>query len=319
MRQFPRLAVLFLASCAAPQQPALNDSSWASGRWDVTVDDPRGRYPSWFEIDQQDGQWSGRFVGQFGSARPIAQITVEGNQLSFRLPPQYEQHKSDLVFEGSWDGEAITGTTNAADGRQIPFSARPAPALQRSGEPQWGEPVDLLADGLQAWQLRRPDGPDGWQLEGGLLTNSPPSLDLITRQKFTDFKLRLEFNMPEGSNSGVYLRGRYEVQVQDDHGKEPESKLCGGVYGFIAPSQMAARPAGEWNSYEITLIGRRIRLVFNGQTVIDNQEIPGITGGALDSRESEAGPLMLQGDHQAIQYRNIVLTPALPQDPGSQE
>jgi hypothetical protein len=115
--------------------------------------------------------------------------------------------------------------------------------------------------------------------------------------------------MADKSNSGVYLRGRYEVQIQDDFGKEPESHRIGGIYGFITPSSNPAKKAGEWQTFDITLIGRKVTLVFNGVTVIDNAEIPGITGGALDSNEGEPGPIMLQGDHEKIYYRNIVIIP----------
>jgi len=88
--------------------------------------------------------------------------------------------------------------------------------------------------------------------------------------------------------------------------------LLGSVYGFLSPSEIANKKADEWQSYDITLIGRMVTVVLNGKTVICNQEIPGITGGALDSDEGAPGPLMLQGDHGVIEYRNIVLTPARP-------
>lgn len=112
-------------------------------------------------------------------------------------------------------------------------------------------------------------------------------------------------------NSGVYLRGRYEVQVQDDFGKEPTPVTMGGVYGFLKPLSNAAKKAGEWQTYDITLIGRSVTIVLNGAMIVDNQEIPGITGGALNSREAEPGPIFLQGDHTAVKYRTITITPAL--------
>ena len=127
---------------------------------------------------------------------------------------------------------------------------------------------------------------------------------------FTDFKLHIEFRYPKGSNSGVYLRGRYEVQIEDHKGVEPWYDKFSGVYGFIAPTEMTAKDPGEWQSYDITLVGRMVTVVANGVTVICNQEIPGITGGAINSREGEPGPLMIQGDHGPIAFRNIVLTPA---------
>jgi hypothetical protein len=134
---------------------------------------------------------------------------------------------------------------------------------------------------------------------------------LITDGTFTNFKLHLEFKYPKGSNSGIYLRGRHEVQIEDGFGKEPFSRNISGVYGFIDPSENAARKAGEWQSMDITLLGRFVTVVLNDTTVIDNQEIPGITGGALDSNEGEPGPIFIQGDHGPISFRNIILTPAV--------
>jgi hypothetical protein len=91
---------------------------------------------------------------------------------------------------------------------------------------------------------------------------------------------------------------------------EPSSTLFSGVYGFLTPNQMAANPAGEWQIFDITLVGRKVTVVANGKTVICDQIIPGITGGALDSKEGEPGPIFLQGDHGPVEYRNIVITPA---------
>jgi len=143
------------------------------------------------------------------------------------------------------------------------------------------------------------------------LTSKKSGSNLITDEKFTDFKLHVEFRVPKDGNSGVYLRGRYEVQIADNFGKSPSDIFFGGIYGFLTPNEMAAKPAGEWQSYDITLIGRRVTVVANGKAIIVDQIIPGITGGALDSREGEAGSFMLQGDHGPIEYRNIVVTPLM--------
>jgi hypothetical protein len=170
--------------------------------------------------------------------------------------------------------------------------------------PVWGDEIDLLAGGLDDWHARVPDR-NGWRIENGELINGPPSSDLITDLEFTDFTLHIEANVPEGGNSGIYLRGRYEVQVLDDAGNEPHNRGMGGIYGQVAPTAQPALPAGEWQSFDITLVGRRVTVVLNGVTIIDDAEIPGITGGALDSNEGLPGPLMLQGDHGGIRYRNL--------------
>ena len=144
----------------------------------------------------------------------------------------------------------------------------------------------------------------------GVLQSPKSGANLVTDGTYTDYKLHLEFRYPKGSNSGVYQRGRYEVQIEDSLTTESQNDLLGGIYGFIAPSEVAAKKPGEWQSFDITLVGRMITVVANGKTVISNREIPGITGGALDSDEGAPGPLLLQGDHGPIEYRNIVLRPA---------
>ncbi|MFQ5739658.1 MAG: DUF1080 domain-containing protein [Acidobacteriota bacterium] len=310
------LSMVFFSACAGAGQSGDTeaDSEAAGpeilGRWDVTVGSPDTSYPSWFQIERSGEDFTGQFVGRVGSARPIQTIDFSGGKLAFSLPVQYESHKTDMRFEGQLEAGHLKGTTNVADGSTLPWTAVRAPELPAPLNPQWGEPIQLFnGSDLAGWKPRDPEAPNMWQAQDGVLANTGRGTDLITEQTFQDFRLHLEFKYPEGSNSGVYLRGRYEVQIQDDYGKEPGSRFIGGVYGFLTPSKNAGRPAGEWQTYDITLLGRRITITLNGETVIDNQEIPGITGGALSAREEEPGPLMLQGDHGPISFRNLVLTP----------
>ena len=289
---------------------AQRDDSPVLGRWDVTVLDPNGRYPSWFEIIDKNGTLSGRFTGRFGHARAIDAVTFDGRQLTLSIPVQYEKQKTNLIFKGIVSNGVIEGKTNAEAFNEIPFRAERAPSLVREGEIEWGEPVNLIDESLSAWKPRHEKGKIGWKTAEGVMTNTPPSVDFVTKAGFSDFKLHIEFKIPEKGNSGIYLRGRYEVQLSDSYGQEPHDRKCGGVYGFLTPSETAVNPANEWNSADVTLIGRRITLVMNGKKIIDNGEIPGITGGALDSREGEPGPLMLQGDHGQAEFRNVVIIPA---------
>ena len=150
---------------------------------------------------------------------------------------------------------------------------------------------------------------NGWVVRDGLLVNAEPGNNLLTERKFDDFQLHAEFRYPKGSNSGIYLRGRYEVQIEDNYGQEPDSHHIGGVYGFLTPSVNAARKAGEWQTLDVTLVGRVVTVALNGERIIDRQTIPGITGGALDSDEGAPGPLLLQGDHGPIEFRKVTLTP----------
>jgi len=133
--------------------------------------------------------------------------------------------------------------------------------------------------------------------------------NIRTEQEFMDFNLKLEVNIPEKNNSGVYLRGMYEIQVLDSYKKPLDSHNMGAVYSRITPTTAAEKKAGEWQTLDITLCDRHITVVLNGIIIIDNQPVPGPTGGAILWDVFAAGPIYLQGDHGKVSYRNIVLTP----------
>lgn len=278
------------------------------GRWDITIQADRN-LPSWLEIRRSGNQTLvGQFVGVVGSARPIARVDVRDGVMRFAIPPQWEEGANDMSFEGRMQGQQLTGSMTFPDGKRFNWTANRAPSLRRPAPATWAQPIRLLnGTDLTGWHVV---GDNQWQVANGVLRNAKSGGNLVTDAKFTDFKLHLEFRYPKGSNSGVYLRGRYEVQIVDSITTESANDLLGSVYGFLPPSEVAARQPGEWQSFDITLVGRMITVVANGKTVICNQEIPGITGGALDSDEGAPGPLFLQGDHGPIEYRNIMLTPA---------
>lgn len=291
------------------------------GRWDITIQKTGATAPSWLEIRPSGrAMLVGRLVAEVGSARPIARIDLDSGKIRFSVPPQWEEGAGDLTFAGTVQGNQLSGTVTFPDGKQFPWIGRRAPALRRASPPVWGAPIRLFSgNDLAGWHTV--GGTSRWQGENFVLRNSASGGNLVTDRSFDDFKLHIEFRYPKGSNSGIYLRGRYEVQIADSVPPEPVNDLLGSVYGFLSPSEIANKKADEWQSYDITLVGRMVTVVLNGKTVICNQEIPGITGGALDSDEGAPGPLMLQGDHGVIEYRNIVLTPARPSPghPGSKE
>jgi len=285
------------------------DSVSIEGRWDITIDVDGKKSPSWLEI-RHSGLHTlvGQFVGTGGSARPISKVNFIDGKISFSIPPQWEPENNDLSVEGTFDGDNLAGSMTFSNGKKYNWAGKRAPALRSKSEPSWGKPIQLLnRKNLDGWHAM---GENQWKAEAGILRSDKSGANLVTDKTFTDFKLHIEFRYPKGSNSGVYLRGRYEVQVIDSKGKEPLKDLLGAVYGFIAPSEMVAKAPGEWQTYDITLVGRMVTIVANGKMVICNQEIPGITGGALDSNEGEPGPLLIQGDHGPVDYRNIVITPA---------
>ena len=312
-RTYLLLTVLaFAAAGVLAQQPEPGFADAILGRWDLTVQGDNERYPSWLEVMlRKETELMGRFVGRFGSNRHVSEITYRSGQLLVRIPVQYEENKADLVFEGRLVGDRLEGTTQGEDGRTLKWTGVRAPALQREMPVTWGRSIDLF-DGsdLSGWKLRDEKHGRCWGVVDGAMTNTPPCVDLITERTFADFKLHVEFNIVTKSNSGVYLRGRYEVQIQDDAGKATDSLRMGGIYGFLRPSVNASGPPGQWQSYDITLVGRRVTVILNGRTIIDNAEIPGITGGALDSNEGAPGPLMLQGDHGKLSFRKVLITPA---------
>jgi hypothetical protein len=282
------------------------------GRWDLVVSDSAGPYPSWLEVTASGfNALVGRFVSQFGSARPISSVAYDNGAFSFAIPPQWEQGKADLRLEGKIEGEKLTGTIVNPAGDRHTFTASRAPALKRATAPMWGEPVMLFnGKDLTGWTTQG-GGKSQWKVVDGVLTNASGGANLVTTRTFNDFKLHAEFRYPKSGNSGIYLRGRHEVQVEDSPpGDHPLSVHVGGVYGFLWPNENVATGPGKWQTYDITLIGRRVTVVLNGKTVIADQIIPGITGGALDSNEGAPGPILLQGDHTAVEYRNVRLTPA---------
>jgi len=291
---------------------AANNSDQFLGRWDLTLKTPLREYPSWLEITQEDGQLQARFVSRWGHARSLPRVEVSGNHITFVSPKGEEERKDDMVFEGSITGDQLAGTTTGPDGTPWQWTGERAAKLARSTAPKWGKPMQLFnGKDLSGWTPSEPNAGARWTVENGTLVSPGQGPELISNAKFDDFKLHIEFNCGHGANSGVYLRGRYEVQIEDDLQPEGPTMQTGGVYGFLAPSPEQPHRPGEWQSYDITVVGRTITLVQNDQTIIDQKEIPGITGGALDSHEGLPGPIYLQGSEAGhVAFRNITITPA---------
>jgi hypothetical protein len=313
MRQtFALISLLTLLTItASAQTPGFADA--VLGRWDLTVQGADGvSYPSWLEVRlRKENELMASFVGRFGSMRYASKAEFANGQLTVTIPAQYEAAPKELVFTGKLNGEQLAGTVVDEKGQTIQWTGKRAPALTPSKAVAWGKPIQLFnGKDLTGWKLRNNQRGNCWSVADGVLTNKTPCVDLISEQKFSDFKAHIEFqNVPNG-NSGVYLRGRYEVQISDGFNQALDSLRMGAVYGWLKPLVNAAKKTGEWQALDITLLGRKVTVVFNGQTIIDNETIPGITGGALDSDEAAPGPLMLQGDHTKILYRKIEITPA---------
>jgi hypothetical protein len=301
------------------------DGSAVIGRWDLTMIinekdmgdlglfrhglmDPKG-FPGWLEVKKSGlSTLIGYYVGYEGSARPISEVhyNAKDQKYHFTIPPQW-MDVDDIYFEFSLKDDKLTGH-KILKGHKVNWTGVRAPGLVREKPPVWGQPRNLLDDNLSRWII--PDK-NKFRMVNGVLINEAVGGNLVSTEKFEDFKLSVEFRYPEGSNSGIYLRGRYELQIEDFSGKELSNMSIGSIYGFIEPAFKAAKKAGEWQTFEITLVGRMVTVVHNGIEVISNRPIPGITGGSLDSREGEPGHIMLQGDHGPVEFRKMVITPAV--------
>ncbi len=276
------------------------------GSWDLEVDMNGKIYPSWLQVKQSGNKaLVGYFVAHNGSARPISEVFFHNGIVDFSIPPQFDG-LNNMYFQGILIDGNLKGTIISSEGGSHSFKGVLAPKLLRNKEVKWGKAKPLFnGETLGGWYSSDENKNNQWVALDGILKNPESGVNLITNGTYEDFKLHIEVRYPKGSNSGIYLRGRYEVQVEDSYGNDPDSILFGGIYGFLTPNQMAARPAGEWQVFDITLLGRRVSIVANGKSIINDQIIPGITGGALDSKEALPGPIMLQGDHGIVAFRNI--------------
>ena len=250
-----------------------------------------------------------RIVGRVASVHPATDVKAEGARVTFTTSEWFGK-QIPVSWEMTVKGGKISGVQKRSDGVEGKLSGVPAPKLNRKAPASWSKPEPVF-DGkdLSGWE---PDNAseNHWEAQNGELVNVKAGANIRTTRTFEDFKLHIEYNCPQGGNSGVYLRGRYEIQVAyEPPGTNDKFHDMGSIYGFIAPAvEVAARP-GQWESYDVTLVGRHVTVIRDGVKTIDNQEIPGITGGAINSREAEPGPLLIQGDHTGgMKYRNITIS-----------
>lgn len=283
------------------------------GRWDLTLNAPDQQYSSWLELTENEGKLQGRMVGRWGSAHPVLDVKIERSVLTFASPKEEEETPKNMPFQAKLIGGKLVGTMSGPDGKTWRWTGERAPLLNRTTVAKWSKPIRLFnGKDTVGWRFDNPSAATIWSVKDGVLISTANGSNIITKRKFRDFKLHVEFNCKPGCNTGVYLRGRYEVQIADNAGEDPPNLQTGSVYGFITPSPLIPLHPGTWHSYDITLIGRTVTVVEDGQTIIDKKEIPGITGSALDSHEELSGPIYLQGAeaHGGFSFRNLVVTPA---------
>jgi hypothetical protein len=310
---------------------AAEDAKPFMGSWALTIP---GGGAGWLGVTESGEVLKASILWGGGSVLPVNEARVVGDTLVLTRGSRASNAGSDKAkpaevetIRANVSGDAMSLTTErdrgdgkvfgkaAFTGKRIP----PLPPKPDLANVRFGDPIKLLSDdSLDGWKLIEPSAVNGWSVKDAVLTNDPKQEqgkphknygNLRTVREFEDFNLTLETKVPKGGNSGIYLRGIYEVQVADTFGHKLDSHNMGAIYSRICPTEAAEKPAGRWQTFDITLVDRHVTVILNGKTIIDNQPLLGCTGGALWSDQSRPGPLYLQGDHSGASYRNIVLRP----------
>lgn len=306
------LPLLLVAAIATSTHPVFATESGLVGRWNLTLLEVDGYTSAWLEIKSGTSKnKNGQLVWIFGGAEPLEDVAIAEDVLTF----SHLFMGKRLHFTARYAGDTLSGT--ATDHRStIRWIGIRAPDLRTPTTLRQEAPLAISpGHNLSGWTLRNGSFPDCWHTEEGILFNDPSCADLKSNIDFMNFHLHLEFRLDDNGGSGVYLRGRYEVQIANDGNGPPSPRSTGAIFGHIAPTLSAGKKPGEWQTLEVTLIGREVTVRLNHHVVIANEQIPGPTGAALDSDEGRPGPIMLQGDHGRVSFRNIVITPLLSEIP----
>ena len=313
-------AALLMLATIVPLCPVRASASPAGedaflGRWDITATGTKSSLPRncWLELRRDGGVLKGRFNAGGGAVFDLPQVMIANGEVGFQYPQGRPPKQTQQVWQAKVKDGGLVGVA-LVNGQTLSWSGVRGPdwpATPPKRNP--GKPINLFnGKDVSGWLCQDPHHPMGWFVKGGILMNEGKNAcNIYTQQKFNDFKLEVEFNVDPESNSGVYLRGRYEIQILDGYTRPLDVHSQGALYGFIVPAVKADKPAGEWQTYEITLIANRVTVIMNGTKIIDNGEVPGITGGALDANEKGPGPIMLQGDHGKVQFRKVRITPLI--------
>lgn len=336
MKTFKKITTLIFSLillCNFSPLIAEDDGDHFLGRWALHFEEGMG----WLEVRQEDGYLDADLLWRGGSVTAVSNVFISNGKLVVTRTSTTAFKKSDgkmrthtitntLELEGNGDQLIGKMTAPRKDGSGASINyvhanrIPPLSAAPNLNDVKYGEPIKLLGNDISGWRLLESGAVSGWRVEKGILINNPAQKEgephirygnLRTESEFENFNLKLSVNVPEGSNSGIYLRGIYEVQVMDSYGKKLDSHNMGALYSRITPSQAAEKKAGKWQTMDITLCDRHLTVVLNGTKIIDNQPVYGVTGGAMTSDEFVPGPIYLQGDHGKISYKDIVLTPII--------
>ena len=293
------------------------------GAWELTI--PSGG-AGWLGVSESDGKLSAKLLWGGGSVLPVNDVKMDGDHLVLTRPQGGRRGGgSSQIITATRDGDSLkltaaTKRSDGTEGRKEEFTGKlqpPMPPAPDLSKVKFAEPIQLFnGHDLTGWRPAEAGRVNGWRAENGLLINEQKTpgksyANLRTDREFEDFNITLETKLAPRGNSGVYLRGIYECQVADTYGRKTDPHNMGAIYSRITPTENAEKPPGEWQTMSITLVDRHATVVLNGKKIIDNQPIEGCTGGALWSDVSRPGPILLQGDHTGITYRNIVLKPIM--------
>lgn len=292
-----------------------------NGRWNLTLTgDPRSR-AWWLEISGAGTREpKGRFVGAPGGQMDdIAEMRVAHGELVFYFERNYgygskedRARKRRGTYRARLIDNRLTGTFSLDGDPVLQFTGERAPDIRDKDDASWkkGKPVPLFnGRDLTGWKTVMTNVSFAWSVKNGFLTNSEGAADIVSREKFWNFDLHAEYRVGPKSNSGIALRDRYEVQIMEDHGRPVDGHSMGSVYSRIVPTENASKPAGEWQTMDIRLVGRTVTIMLNGKKIVDRKQIEGLTAMAHDANEAAPGPLSLQGDHGLVEFRALVVTP----------
>jgi len=279
-----------------------------NGRWNLTVEkEPRGR-AWWLEVTGAGTPGiAGRFVGAPGGQMDkIPSIRVEHKELQFT----FAMAGKKLVYTASIQKDILIGRQTVDGTPALTFRGVRAPVIRDRDGDQWkpGKPEDLMKS-LDGWQTTFPGRTMEWSLVDGVMKNARKASDIRTKETYWNLELHAEYRYEKGSNSGIGLRGRYEVQIQDTHGEPVSGHSHGALYSRIVPTVDAANLPGEWQTLDVRLVGRTLTVKLNGKLIIDHQEVEGPTAMCFDPNESMPGPIAVQGDHGVVEFRKLTVTP----------
>ncbi|MHC4516492.1 MAG: sulfatase-like hydrolase/transferase [Planctomycetota bacterium] len=301
------------------------------GHWALTL--PNGG-AGWLGITEKKGELNAAILWGGGSVKPVTSVKVEGDRLVItrvqvqrRGAAKGRKITETITAKRSGDNLKLVTVKARPDGKEFgraEFTGKrtpPLPPRPDLSKVEFGEPIALLSGkDLSGWKPLNPKAPMGWSVKDGVLINRThhetgkprrAHTNIRTEREFEDFNLRTELRTLKNSNSGIYLRGIYEVQVFESYGRPVGPHNMGAIFGRIRPSVAAERPIGVWQTLDVTLVDRHVTVILNGRTIVDNQPVIGCTGGALWSDPLRPGPIYLQGNHSDIDFRNMVLRPVI--------